>query len=172
MGGPGSGKGRISGMLMDGREFNYIETGSLLRSLPGDSEIAQIMKSGALVPDEKMFALIESKANNSNHDIMFDGFPRTLPQAQWLVKNFTDPITVIYLNLPESIMIQRIHTRISEGSARADDAKEDIIRSRIKNFEKQTLPAIEFLRTAPGVKFLDIDARPMPEEIVAEIKAR
>jgi len=168
MGGPGSGKGTIANLLMHGRKFNYIETGALFRSLGDNHEIAKIMKSGGLIPDTLVLPLIKDRMRGLR-DIMLDGFPRDLNQARWLVTNFHAHIEVIFLNIPHSVMIKRVHNRISEGSDRADDAKDQIVLRRIDTFEKLTMPAIEFLRDAPGIEFIEIDGTHTPERIVGLI---
>ena len=169
MGGPGSGKGTIAELLMRGREFNYIETGALFRSLPADSDIAEIMRCGGLIPDEKIFPLITKVCGATDaswRDILFDGFPRNVSQVRWLIENFRAcRIAVIYLSISESVMVSRIHKRLVLGSARADDAKDAIIRRRLGAFSTETLPAIEFLRNAPGVEFLEIDGTDTPGQI-------
>ena len=168
MGGPGSGKGTIANLLMAGRKFNYIETGALLRSVGDNHEITKIMKNGGLIPDRLVLPLIKSKMRGAR-DIMFDGFPRDLNQAKWLLANFHVHIEVIFLNIPHSVMINRVHKRLSEGSDRIDDAKDQIIRRRIETFEKLTLPTIEFLRDAPGIEFIEIDGTHTPEKIIGLI---
>jgi adenylate kinase len=165
MGGPGSGKGTIAELLLNSHKFNYIETGALFRSLVNNPEIVQIMASGKLVPDEKLFPIIAERII-SDEDILFDGFPRNIAQAKWLIDKFqNNMISVVYLKLSTDIMIQRIYKRLSEGSVRVDDAKKEIISKRLSTFENETLPAIEFLSTVPNVDFLEIDASITPNEI-------
>ena len=171
MGGPGSGKGTIAELLLNSHDFNYIETGALFRSLVNNPEIAQIMASGKLVPDEKLLPIIAERII-SDEDILFDGFPRTIAQAKWLVDKFQNNIiNIVYLKLSKDIMIQRINKRLSEGSGREDDAKKEIINKRLSTFENETLPAIEFLSTAPNVDFLEIDASATPNEIAETAKS-
>ena len=91
--------------------------------------------------------------------MIVDGFPRTIGQAQWLVQQYstTYDIQVIYLTVPEKIMLERIENRIREGGGRADDADATIVRRRLDNFWKTTMPAIDWLRTANGITFSEID---------------
>ncbi len=158
MGGQGVGKGTFSKMLRDGHDYNYIETGAMFRSLPADSEIAKIIARGELVPDSELFKLVASKITDDK-DLLIDGFPRTLAQAQWLVNEFADKfnVRIIYLNVPEEIMLARINKRINEGGGRADDADAAAVRKRLDTFWNVTMPAIEWLRDAPGIKFADVD---------------
>lgn len=160
MGGQGVGKGTFAKALRRAREFNYIETGALFRTLPADSDIAKLIASGTLVPDEKLFELIESKIGD-DADILIDGFPRTMPQAQWFIQNYADKfnVKIVYLNVPEEIMLQRIHKRVHvDGTGRADDADAAAVRKRLDTFWNVTMPAIEWLRTADGITFIDFDA--------------
>ena len=159
MGGQGAGKGSIANIMKTEHEYKHIESGALFRTLPADSEIAKIMARGELVPDSELFKLMQSQITNDS-DIILDGFPRTLPQAQWLVEKYADKfnIHVLYLDLSEELMIFRINKRIREGGGRADDADTAAVRRRLDTFWKTTVPAIEWLRTAPGIKFSDIDA--------------
>ena len=158
MGGQGVGKGTHAKKLIDLGGFQYIEAGAILRSLPADSKLAQIMARGELVPDADLFELLAEKFN-VKHDVIVDGFPRTIGQAQWLVQNFANKfdVQVLYLNVPEKVMLERIQNRIREGGGRADDADPSVVRRRLDNFWKTTVPAIEWLRNAPGIKFSDVD---------------
>ena len=106
-----------------------------------------------------------------NHDIILDGFPRTLGQAKWLVKNYADKydIHVLYLNTDEQTLISRIQKRVRDGTKRADDATIDIIRHRLDNFRQITLPAVEWLRTAPDIKFSEINAAGTASDNFTEI---
>lgn len=158
MGGQGTGKGTHARRLIERDGYNYVEAGAILRALPSDSRVAQIMARGELVPDADLFDLI-SNAIPADRDVILDGFPRTLAQAQWLVEHFADKfdIRVAFLNVPESVMLARIENRLRTVGDRADDADPAIVRRRLDSFWKITMPAIEWLRTAPGIKFADID---------------
>lgn len=158
MGGQGVGKGTHARRLVARDGYGYVETGAILRALPPESIVAQIMARGELVPDADLFELV-ANAIDGVGDIILDGFPRTLPQAQWIVQNYSDKfdIRVIYLNVPESVMLARIEKRIREGGGRADDADANVVRRRLDSFWRITMPAIDWLRTAPGVKFADVD---------------
>ena len=160
MGGQGAGKGTHARRLIDEKGYKYVEAGAILRGLPTTSPVAQIMARGELVPDEDLFKIIGDAIQKVGaSDMIVDGFPRTIGQAQWLVKQYSAKydIHVLYLNLPEEIMLQRIQNRIREGGGRADDANPEIVRRRLDNFKKTTMPAVIWLQTAPGIKFSDID---------------
>ena len=159
MGGQGVGKGTHARRLVERDGYGYIETGAILRALPKTSPVAQIMARGELVPDVDLFDVVAAAINGTHGDIILDGFPRTVGQAQWLAKNFADKfdIRVLYLNVPESIMLARIEKRIREGVGRADDADAAVVRRRLDSFWKTTMPAIDWLRTAPNIKFADVD---------------
>ena len=169
MGGPGVGKGTFSHMLMDTHPYKYIEAGAILRAMPTDSKIGKLISAGNLVPDELVCDLMAKKITDT--DIILDGFPRTLGQAKWLVQNYADKfdIHVLYLATDEKTLIARIHKRVREGTKRADDATIEIIRHRLDNFQKITLPAVEWLRTAPGIKFSEINAAGAASDNFAEI---
>lgn len=158
MGGQGVGKGTFSSMLKNIRDYSHIEMGGILRTLPKESEIAQIMARGELVPDEKILQLIQSKIP-INKDIILDGFPRTMDQAKWLIDNYSNifNIHIMYLDVPEEIMISRIQKRIREGGGRQDDANEEAIKKRLNTFWEVTIPVIKWLSTVKEIKFSDVD---------------
>lgn len=158
MGGPGVGKGTFSKMLMETHPYKYIEAGALLRAEPIDSEIGKLISAGNLVPDKLVCDLMTQKI--TNHDIILDGFPRTIGQAQWLIHNYAKKynIHVLYLATDEQTLVARINKRIREGSHRRDDANPNIIHHRLENFQQITMPAVKWLRTAHGIKFSEINA--------------
>ena len=177
MGGQGSGKGTMSKkILSENSGFGYIETGALLRELPDTSPIKKIMERGEMVPDTDVFNLLKSKIEqykSENKNVLLDGFPRKTSQAEWLVQNFgaAFDVVVVYLNLPESLMKQRIQNRIAMGGGRADDADASAVRRRLDIFFNETMPAINWLKSAPGVKFLEIPIADAPiEENYANVK--
>lgn len=158
MGGQGVGKGTLARCLMANGGYEYIETGAILRALPPESKLAQTIARGDLVPDSDLFELLATRFKTDS-DMILDGFPRTLGQAKWIVENYSDKfdVHVIYLDVPESVMLSRIEKRMREGVNRADDVDAAVVRRRLDNFWRITMPAIEWLRTAPGIKFSDID---------------
>jgi len=115
------------------------------------------MQRGELVSDTDLFPII-SEHINDDHDIIIDGFPRTLPQAQWLVKNYADKfdIKIIFLNISEQTMISHIQKRIREGGNRPDDTNETTVQKRIAAFKTTTMPAIDWLRGVKNITFYDI----------------
>lgn len=172
MGGQGVGKGTCAAELRNSGDYDYIEMGAMFRALPADSEIAKIIARGELVPDDKVFELVESKISGTR-DIIMDGLPRTLDQAKWLVENLADKfdIQIIYMDVPEEIMKARIQKRINEGGGRADDADAAAVRRRLDTFWNVTMPAIKWLQTAPGIHFATIDATGTVPENMAAINA-
>ena len=161
MGGPGTGKGTFSRMLRDIHpEYTHIETGAILRAQPDGSQIRIAIAGGNLIPDEMVCDLVAKTLKQTPGDIILDGFPRTLIQAQWLVKNYAKKynIHVIYLNVPDEIMMQRINKRKSEGSVRRDDNNAKTILHRIDTFHNTPMPAIQWLSGAGDIAFSDVDS--------------
>ena len=157
MGGQGSGKGTFANLLLKEHYFNYVEAGAILRQMPSSSEIAKKISRGELINDEDLFPIIAEHIK-SDHDLILDGFPRTMGQAQWLVQNYTDKfnIKIIFLNISEETMIAHIQKRIREGGNRSDDNDAAAVQKRIAAFKSTTVPAIEWLSQQPNVQFYDI----------------
>lgn len=158
MGGQGVGKGSVAKGLVESHGFIHVETGAILREMPPESEVCKIITSGNLVPDNLLFDIMVTKIN-PEQNIVLDGFPRKLSQAQWLVENYknTFDIHVLYLYADKDLMIKRIIKRANEEN-RTDDKSMDVINRRLDNFYTMTMPAIEWLRGVQGVKFSEIDA--------------
>ena len=156
MGGQGSGKGTFANLLLKQHDYKYIETGEILRNMPTDCELCKKMSRGELVSDTDLFPII-SEQLSTDHDIIIDGFPRTLGQAKWLVENYADKfdIKVVFLNISEQRMLAHIQKRINEGGNRKDDTDDTIVRKRIAAFKNITMPAIQWLSTVKGIKFYD-----------------
>lgn len=171
MGGPGSGKGRATEALRAVRDFNYIETGAMFRALPSDCEIAKFLARGELVPDSELFPLIESKID-FDQDTILDGFPRTIAQAEWFINTYTPNfnIRVLFIDVPEETMIQRINNRlVVDGSTRTDDADAMIIRNRLSSFQNKTMPAINWMQNSSGIEFITIDGLPPYPQVSKDI---
>lgn len=168
MGGQGSGKGTLSKRLLENADnFTYIETGAMLRALPDDSPLRAIVARGEFVPDAEVCKLLKSKIDAANFDVLLDGFPRKVSQAQWLVETFADKfdIVAVYLDLPESLMLKRIENRIAEGGGRADDADAAAVRRRLNNFQNETMPAIRWLENNGDVTFVRVAIADAPIDV-------
>lgn len=175
----GSGKGRLSEELRTLHDYNFIETGAIFRGLsndnPVDAEIMKIMATGALVSDEMTERLVESRLG-TDHDILTDGFPRTIPQAEWLM-GWADAhdfsVQAICLNIPDEMVFARINNRVVvDGSMRPDDLDTESIKKRIASYHEKTEPMIHFLRHAPHVEFFDIDGTKTRPEVVEDVRKK
>ena len=158
MGGQGSGKGTLSKkFITENPNYDYIETGAVLRALPATHPLKAIIARGEFVPDQELQNLLLKKINPTNNTIL-DGFPRQLSQAKWLVDTFADKFDIIaaYLNIPRELMLKRIQNRIAEGGGRADDTDAAAVQRRLDTFFTKTLPAIQWLGMNPNVKFIDV----------------
>ena len=161
MGGPGTGKGTFSRMLRELHPgYTHVETGAILRAQPDGSPIRIAIASGNLIPDEMVCDITATVLAQTSGDIILDGFPRTLTQAQWLVQNYADKydIHVIYLNVADDIMMHRITKRKREGSVRKDDADAKTVHHRIETFHKATMPAIKWMSGVGHITFSDVDS--------------
>lgn len=152
---PGSGKGTQSENIISKFGLMHVSTGDLLRAekkaeTPLGLEAKKFMDNGELVPDEVVIGMISSKidANPEAKGFIFDGFPRTVAQAEALDKLLlfkNTPINlVISLEVKEEELITRLVERGKE-SGRADD-NEEVITKRIKEYHAKTAPVADFYK--------------------------
>lgn len=152
-GGPGSGKGTQSARLIDNYGLYHISTGELLRDhIKRGTELGKTadkyISKGQLIPDDLMISIIEDTLDKEARDkkgVIFDGFPRTIPQAEalseFLQKRGTDVHAVIGLEVPDEELMNRMLLRGKE-TGRADDNPETI-KNRLDVYHKQTAPLRE-----------------------------
>jgi adenylate kinase len=146
---PGSGKGTQAEQLAKHFNLLHISTGDLFRSeikneTPLGLEAKKFMEKGELVPDEVTIGMLSNKLDEYAGKVkgfIFDGFPRTQPQAEALdklleLKN-TKISLVLALEVPEEEIVQRIKER-GKTSGRADDLNDEIIRNRFRVYLKET----------------------------------
>lgn len=159
IGGPGTGKGTYSRMLMTCHDFSYVDTGALLRALPPEFGLQDVLAAGNFAPEDIVFRVV-SENMPLGSDVVLDGFPRTVSQAQWLVSEYADKfdVKILFLDAPDDVLIARIHKRADQGSSRPEDYDESVIRHRIEKFKSDTMPAIDWLRDVPDIAFYAIDA--------------
>lgn len=151
---PGSGKGTQAEKLAEKYELLHISTGDLFRyEMGNDTELGKKAKSyisqGELVPDAVTVGMLRNKveANPDAKGYIFDGFPRTIPQAEALDALLTEKNTaisrLIALEVEEEEIVNRILNR-GKTSGRSDDNDESIIRNRIEVYEQETAPVFDF----------------------------
>ena len=150
---PGSGKGTQSTSIINQYNLVHISTGDILRvevanATPLGLEAKKFMDAGALVPDEVVIGMIGSKLdeNKEVNGFIFDGFPRTIAQAEALDKLLEfkkTPINlVLSLAVPEEELIARLVNR-GEESGRSDD-NEETARKRYHEYLNKTAPVADF----------------------------
>lgn len=154
-GAPGSGKGTYSAAIVEKFGFEHISTGSVLRAeIAAGSELGKIaqgyMNNGQLIPDELMIGILAKTydSKKGSKGVIFDGFPRTIAQAEALQSMFNErgeKITAtLNLNVEEAELLRRLLNRATiEG--RADD-NEETIKKRFEVYNKQTSPLIEWFK--------------------------
>jgi len=148
-GAPGSGKGTQSQLMIDKYGLDYISTGNVLReAIKAGSELGKqakgYMDKGKLVPDDLIIKLIADflDSNPDSKGVIFDGFPRTIPQAlalkELLNERDTDVSVMLDLQVEDEELINRLLER-GKISGRTDDNL-DTIKARLDVYHTQTAP--------------------------------
>lgn len=150
-GAPGSGKGTQSDKLIEHYNLFHISTGDVLRdNIRRGTDLGKTAKGyidqGQLVPDELIIDILaqvlDENKENAREGVIFDGFPRTIPQAEALEQLLADRGTkidaVVGLEVPEDELIKRILLR-GQQSGRSDD-NEETARKRLDTYHNQTSP--------------------------------
>ncbi|MBR3452881.1 MAG: adenylate kinase [Muribaculaceae bacterium] len=150
-GAPGSGKGTQSDKLIEHYHLFHISTGDVLRdNMRRGTELGKVAKGyidqGQLVPDELIIDLLaqvlDENKDKASQGVIFDGYPRTIPQAEALEGMLADRGTqvdaVVGLEVPDEELIKRILLR-GQQSGRADD-NEETARKRLEVYYNQTSP--------------------------------
>lgn len=151
---PGAGKGTQAAKLVEKYNLVHLSTGDIFRAnIKGETELGRLAKSymdkGNLVPDEVTISMLEAEVdkNPAAKGFIFDGFPRTTPQAEALDKFLTSKNTAVSimlaLDVPNEELIKRLLER-GKDSGRADDLDENIIANRIKVYNEQTAVVADF----------------------------
>lgn len=152
-GAPGSGKGTQSDILVEKYGFDHISTGDVLRAeIKAGSELGRTAKefidNGQLIPDSLMIDILAATydALPKEQGVIFDGFPRTIPQAEALKAMLAERGTAVHamleLNVPDEMLMERLINR-GKTSGRADD-NEETIAKRLGVYHSQTMPLIEW----------------------------
>lgn len=199
---PGAGKGTQSELLIKRCKMRQISTGDLFRSaIKNQTELGKLAKSymdkGSLVPDEVTIRMLEEALAKNPNQVILDGFPRNIAQANalegLLFKFNTKVDKAIFLHVPNEILVDRLTGRRvckncssvyhikskptkqegvcdscgGEVVQRADD-KSDVVISRLKVYEDQTSPLKEYFK-GKG-QFVEVNGNRETEEVFESIK--
>lgn len=167
MGIAGSGKGTQSKLLAEKDGFHLITMGDVLRESASDEQRDK-MHAGILLDDQEIIQIIDKflAALPQDEEVLLDGFPRTMPQAEWLIKEVESGRfklnTAIHLVASRQAVKERLIDR-----ARTDDV-EHAIEQRFDEYEKSTAPILEWLKQH-NIEVFDVNAERPIEEVHQEI---
>ncbi|MBQ9203212.1 MAG: adenylate kinase [Prevotella sp.] len=155
-GAPGSGKGTQSDLMIKHYGLGHISTGDVLRDeIKKGTELGKTAQSfidkGNLIPDDLMVSILAGVYDSygrGHKGVIFDGFPRTIPQAEALKRMLDERgdkvAAMIELDVPEDELMERLIKR-GKDSGRADD-NEETIKKRLVVYHQQTQPLIEWYK--------------------------
>ena len=164
LGAPGSGKGTQAARLKEHLQVPHISTGDLLRAevaagSPLGLEAKEVMARGELVSDAILLGMLEDRFSRPDtaNGFILDGYPRNLAQADALdvlLKRIGQPMdAAVQLDVATDLLVERIAGRAA-AEGRADDSPESV-RTRLKVYDSQTAPVIEFYRTHGQLTVVD-----------------
>jgi len=192
LGAPGAGKGTQAEYLCNTFGIPQISTGDMLRKAVQagsdlGNQVKSVMEKGGLVSDEIIIALIKERITHSDcqNGFLFDGFPRTIPQAQALLDAGIHIDAVLEISVPDEEIVRRLSgRRVHEKSGRIyhidnkppknagkdditgeplmqrEDDKEHTVRNRLQVYHTQTKPLVNFYKQLsvknPSLKFLTV----------------
>lgn len=167
MGVAGAGKSLQGKHLGDSHGYPWISTGEMLRLMITDERRKQMLK-GKLFSDQEMIELVDKTLGmiDPSKEFLLDGFPRTIKQAEWVMEQVKsgrlEMTAVVNFVADFDVVLERLLKR-----GRLDD-KEEVIKKRFEDYQKYTVPIIDFFRAA-GVTVHDINADQTPEEVYEEL---
>lgn len=176
-GAPGSGKGTQSAKLIEEYGLHHISTGEVLRDhIKRGTDLGKVaqeyISQGQLIPDDLMISILDDvleKEAKGKAGVIFDGFPRTIPQAEalkdLLKKRGTDLHAVVGLEVPEDELVERMLNRGKE-TGRADDNLETI-KKRLDVYHNQTSPLRDYYHKEG--KYIKINGSGIVDEIFTAI---
>ncbi len=165
----GAGKS-VQGQMLSARHgWRWLSTGQMFRD-SDDPEVKKILETAELISDEKTYDVVENALKHSQDfdHLIIDGFPRTMPQAEWLMESKTDlgreVAMVIVLEVPESEILKRLEVR-----GRAQDQPE-IIARRMNIYRREMYPVLGYFADR-GIKIVHIDGTGSVGEVHDKIQA-
>ncbi len=178
LGAPGAGKGTQAKFIMDSYAIPQISTGDMLRAAvkaesPLGLQVKDIMAAGALVPDDLIIGLVKERIaqDDCKNGFLFDGFPRTIPQAEALFAAGVEIDHVLEISVDDEEIVQRLSGRrvhpdsgriyhiahnppkqpdiddvTGEPLVQREDDKEETVRKRLAIYHEQTEPLVSYYR--------------------------
>jgi adenylate kinase len=151
---PGAGKGTQADFLKEKYNLTHLSTGDIFRfNIKNETDLGKLAKTfmdqGDLVPDEVTIQMLQSEVDNNPNSsgFLFDGFPRTIAQAQaldaFLASKNQEITATVALEADDEILVQRLLER-GKTSGRPDDQDEVKIRNRYQEYNEKTAPLMDF----------------------------
>src|SRR6185503_7212007 len=197
LGPPGAGKGTQAQFIRDKLGIPQISTGDMLRAAvkagtPLGKQAKQVMDSGRLVSDDIIIGLVKERLREPDcqRGYLFDGFPRTIPQADALKNAGVALDYVLEIDVPDADIITRMTgRRVHPGSGRVyhlkfnppkaegkddvtgepliqrDDDKPETVKKRLEVYRQQTRPLVDYYQALPGVKYRKISGIGRVDEV-------
>jgi adenylate kinase len=164
LGAPGSGKGTQATRLREHLQVPHISTGELLRAAvaagtPLGQQAKAVMAAGNLVSDEIVLGMLEERFTqpDTRNGFILDGYPRNLAQAgalDKLLERIRQPMDLaVQLEVGNDLLVDRLAGR-AKAEGRADDSP-DAVRNRLKVYDQQTAPVIDYYRNQGKLAHLD-----------------
>jgi adenylate kinase len=204
LGPPGAGKGTQAESICQRYDIPHISTGNMLREAIDAGtklglEAKSLMDAGILVSDEVIVGLVEERISSPDCSMgfLFDGFPRTIPQAEALVQRGIAIDAVVEIDVPDDDIINRMSGRrmhpasgrnyhiifnppkvegkddaTGEDLIQREDDKPDTVRDRLKVYQDQTSPLIEFYSTLSSsgpLNYIKVSGTSTPKEVSENI---
>ena len=159
IGPPGAGKGTQAVFIEEEFGLKQLSTGDMCRATMKEDtdlghKVREIVEAGDLVPDDIMVQMISERIVSPDcvNGVILDGFPRTVPQAEALMKMLDNSKLkidhVLYFSVDSEILLERIRNRIAETppAERRKDDNEETLNHRLKVYEDQTAPLLPFYK--------------------------
>lgn len=172
----GSGKGTQAKILAKKIDFFYWEMGGILRQVAQETSdlgtrVKKLIDSGVLLNDDQLYEVVDARLGQIpvHQGVIFDGIPRRVGQAEHLMdflkRQGRQDFVTLFVNLPREESLARLLKR-AEIEKRADDTREKI-EFRLKQYEEDTLPVLDFLKQQST--FIEIDGQPSVEDVTKKI---
>ena len=197
LGPPGAGKGTQAERLSRKRGIARVSTGDILReAVQAETPLGRaarvVMDAGRLVGDDMMVAVVRERLERPDvaGGFVLDGFPRTVAQAEALdeMLDRTWPIAIVSIEVPEAALVERLSARricvkcgwspeagvtscerCGGQLVRRKDDTVDVVRERLRVYQRDTQPLIDYYQGRPGFRVVDGDQT--PDAVAADLAA-